>query len=722
MNLNPIPKLRAITRRIWPDGEKFTNGRGDLATLVRVGDPMGPWTDALGGFEPRKVSPALYEALREALPILDGAIGALVTLDGIIRVRGDNDKIVGEIEDWMLNVPVNDAEKSLQAVYESQGNERYEQGFGIAEWVTDRKGTDIVGLRVADSKGIHFRRDASGLQVYYRPPGRPLPGSNDARGNIERILRGQAAQVADVGQLLEWGYKPLDRSRLLYTVNQPDADNPYGTSVLRSLEFNGQTLLVIQNALQRSWTRFGDPPLLAVYKVGNRKIADDATALDRRRDNIAANIRKAMEEKGKGNSVDVVQAIGKDDDLVITVLGGEGEVLEIEAPARHLLEQVVAKVGLPPWMLGLQFSTSERMAEQQSGMALQGSKTRFERRKPDLTHLVSTMLRLRGRTWKRGDWELYQELPNIQDQLKIAQAGFLRAQTAMMERNWGGSATSEDGNPRGIDNNLRTSRGRSSHKHARKADDADDDEDHDPYGEEWAEDDPALPRIEAESSSKIRAAWRVLAAAVLVALALRDEDQTDGGDWRFDFAALPLLLGAGDTFRTSAADALAVGVVGVFERGLANAAAQIPAATPLDITEAIVASLRANALLRVTNTLARTYREEIVNLLVAGVLNGLSAAVVARQLRRKFEDAEYDWDLLVASELAEAHGDAKLQQMAANGIPQYDWSTAGDGKVCKICAGHRDNGPYTVGDGPVPMRDSHPLCRCSVIPYLPENV
>src|SRR5690606_28180594 len=105
-----------------------------------------------------------------------------------------------------------------------------------------------------------------------------------------------------------------------------------------------------------------------------------------------------------------------------------------------------------------------------------------------------------------------------------------------------------------------------------------------------------------------------------------------------------------------------------------------------------------------------------------GVLNGLSAPVVARQLRRKFEEAEYDWDLLVASELAAAHGDAKLQQMAANGIARYDRTTAGDGKVCRICAGHRDNSPYTVGQGPKPMTDSHPLCRCSVIPHLDDDV
>lgn len=724
MNINPIPKFRALSRRIWPIEKaevddlrrKFTNPGG---VLVRPDDMMGPWTGELSGFEPKKVSPQLYEALRESLPILDGAISRLVELDGIVRVQGDNDAIVAEIEDWMGSVPVNDAEKGLQAVYEGQGNERYEQGFGIAEWTTDKRGTDIVGLRVADSKGVHFKRDATGLRAFYRPPG-VRAEQRTQNGTVERLLRGSAEfSGIDIPTLQSWGFKELDRKRLLYTVNAPDADNPYGTSVLRSLEFNGQTLLVIQNALQRSWSRWGDPPLLVVYTCSNRKVVDTPGALDARRDQIAGNIRKAMEEKGRGNSVDFVQAVGKDDNLVVSVIGADGEALELEAPARHILEQIVSKVGLPPWMLGLQFSTSERMAEQQAGMALQGSKTRFERRKPDLTHLVATMLRLRGRTWKRGDWELVQELPNIQDQLKAAQAGFLRAQTALM----GGDADpATDGAPRGIDNNLRTPRSRTSHKHRRKAGDGEGDDESEGYGEAWAEDDPALPRIEAEANRKIGAAWRVLAAAVLAALLLRREDTDGDGEadgWRFDFTTLPALLAAGDTFRDTAADALAIAAAGAWSRGLTNAAAQIPGARPVNITEAIVASLRANGLALVTNTVARTYRERIVDILVAGVLDGLSAAVVARQLRKTFDAGDYDWQRLVASELAAAHGDAKLAQMAANGIAQYDWSIAGDGNVCPICQGHHDNGPYAVGAGPRPMTDSHPLCRCSVVPYLP---
>lgn len=712
MNLNPITAIRNAMR--GATRKDFTNSGGELAAIIRAGDPLGPWTGAFAGFEPRMIDPSLYEAMREAIPVLDGAVGALVTLDGIVRVQGGNDKLIAEIEDWMLNVPCNDAEKGLQALYETQGNERYEQGFGIAEYIVDRKKTDVIGLRVADSKGIYFRRVETGLEVYYRPPTKRQDGSNGL-DNIERILRNGLGQPVTCDLLTQYGYGRLDTSRLLYTTQMPEADNPYGTSIFRSLEFSGQSLLTIQNALQQSWRRYGDPPLMVVYKVSNKKVVDTAGELDKRRDALAKNLRSAMEQKGKGNSVDFVQAIGKDDDLKIDVIGANGVVMEIEMPARHLLEQIVAKVGLPAWMLGLQFSTSERLAEQQAGMALQAAKTRFERRRADLTALVATMLRMRGRTWKRGDWELVQELPNIQDQVKQAQAGFLRAQTALMES----GAAGTDGNPRGIDNNLRASRGQA-HKHARKAGDLDDE---DPVGEDWAEDDPELPRIEAEAANRVRKLWTTLAEALIAALALDAiaASGDDGDGWAFDFDMLPAIVAAGAVFTAGAGAAVGDATIGAWERGLANALVDIPAASaPLSITDLVAAQLRANALAQVNATFDRAARQEIVNALIGGVYDGLSNTAVARQLRRAFADRVYDWDRLVASEMAAAQGAAKMQQFASNGIEEYDWSTAGDGRVCAICAGYRDNGPYPVGAGPLPMTSSHPLCRCSVIPVVPD--
>src|SRR5690606_14849643 len=141
---------------------------GNVEAAVRADTSMGAWTDVLRQWQPRSHTPWLYEALREAVPILDAGINRLVTVDGLIRAEGGNDKLVAEIEEWMNNVPVNDLEIGYQAFYAGTGAESYEQGCGIGEFVFDARGRDVIGLRVADSKGIAFVRDTDRMRIYYR--------------------------------------------------------------------------------------------------------------------------------------------------------------------------------------------------------------------------------------------------------------------------------------------------------------------------------------------------------------------------------------------------------------------------------------------------------------------------------------------------------------------------------------------------------------------------
>lgn len=433
-------------------GEKFANPGGAIGTQARQGAPLGPFSGMADMFVPNAVNPWLYEALRRAIPPLDGGIGSYISLDGILRVEGTNEALVAEVREWMETVPVNDAERGLQAVYSGLGNEVYEQGHAVAEWMPDTRGRDIVGLRIADSKGIRFQRTAQGLSVLYAAPGTPWHSRGDGTADVERILRG-TTQYATVlpGVLTELGFAPLDTSRLIYAVHEPEAGNPYGTSLLRSIEFVSQILLTIQNATDRSWSRYGDPPLNVKYKTANPKV--DAKELERRKGEIAKNIAATMGAKHKGNSVDFVSALGRDDDIAIEVIGASGTALEIEMPSRHMLEQILAKLRLPSWMLGFQWNTSDRASDGQVEMALGAAKVRFESRRPYLTDLIATLLRLRGRTWSPGDWMLVQETPNLRDVVKNAQADFLRAQTAFMLANAGvdvlDSAAIPGGDPMG---------------------------------------------------------------------------------------------------------------------------------------------------------------------------------------------------------------------------------------------------------------------------------
>jgi hypothetical protein len=55
-------------------------------------------------------------------------------------------------------------------------------------------------------------------------------------------------------------------------------------------------------------------------------------------------------------------------DVEIKVIGGEAPILDSEVPVRQILEQLVAKTGLPPFLLGLNWSTTERMSTQQADL------------------------------------------------------------------------------------------------------------------------------------------------------------------------------------------------------------------------------------------------------------------------------------------------------------------------------------------------------------------
>jgi hypothetical protein len=50
----------------------------------------------------------------------------------------------------------------------------------------------------------------------------------------------------------------------------------------------------------------------------------------------------------------------------IKVIGEGAPILDSQVPVRQILEQLVAKTGLPPFLLGLNWSTTERMSTQQA--------------------------------------------------------------------------------------------------------------------------------------------------------------------------------------------------------------------------------------------------------------------------------------------------------------------------------------------------------------------
>ena len=163
MELNPLKWLSRETG-------KAPAGNSGKSRLV---DELGPYRNLFDSFVPRVVDPHFYEAVRESVSIIDAAINWLCTLDGIVRVEGENEALVREIREWMQTVRVNDKLTGFQAYYQLGSNEKYEQGFYISDWELNRTRSDVARLFVADSKGVVFHRNATTgeLETWYRPPG-----------------------------------------------------------------------------------------------------------------------------------------------------------------------------------------------------------------------------------------------------------------------------------------------------------------------------------------------------------------------------------------------------------------------------------------------------------------------------------------------------------------------------------------------------------------------
>lgn len=735
MNMNPL--------RLFQRGARSVTGKSnDMTTSVvaRAQQTLGVWQGALTGFIPRQVNPWFYMALREALGPIDGGIDRLVTMDGIINVEGDNDKIVQAIQnDLIRNIPVNDLEGGLQAYYAAQGDMMLEQGFNVGEIVLDKRGRELIGLRMADSKGVVFHREGTQLQTWYRPPIIMRWGRRDGTDAIETVIRNNGPSIAlSGGYLTEQGFAQLDPATMIYGAFNATADNPYGVSIMRSIEFVSQILVKIQNATGNAWDRFGDPSFHLVYKTKNRALRGDAGDFDKRQKQLAADLAAVLNAKRSGNSADFVQAVGADDDVVLNVIGAGNEELQIEMPANHMMQQVLARFGLPAWMLGIESSrSSSALGDQQSEMVIQASKTRFDRRRPGLERIIATWLRGRGMAWKPGDWKVTQTLPNLYDELKRAQAGFLQAQTQMMlagRLQGGGNLGGNDGGMGASTNQAgKWWRGgvRAPHQHAHgKAGDENSSDDEDPEAdpaEPFAEQDPHLPDIEAAAISALQDDWRTLYQRTYATLTTGATPEGGGVvAFRFDASTMLQKLAEDQQWfldRAGAQDGPYMQqIFAAWTRGLINAAEEGGGSAPqADVIEQVIRdcmlAIAHRELSQLSDTAVRVYRNDIVAALMDGAYDNLPPSKLAAELEQRFGVHDYDWLRLARTEVTSSHAQAKLQSYIRSGYSQYDWyDTPG---ACSICQGLAAGGPYMIAMGPVPADDSHPNCRCSIRSVAP---
>jgi hypothetical protein len=665
---------------MWKLGRLFNRKAAageSVSVQLRPNDGQGPYTQFFKTFIPRKVQGSFYEFLREAIPICDAGINRLVSLDGRIEVEGDNADLVDEIKDWLENVPVNDIQNGFQAFHQNFTAEAFEQGFAMGEFVSNKARNDIAGLRVADSKFIKFQRSIhGGLDIYQK--------SDD---DLEERL--------------------LNPETLCYFSLHNENQNPYGVPLLRSCEFVCQVLATMDNALLNIWERFGDPSFFLKYKT-SKKDGSGAT-LEERRKKLSDDLTAAVRKKRDGYSSDFVAAIDLNSDMTIDIIGANGQTLEIEVPARHVMEQIIAKIGLPAWMLGMHWSTSERLSDVEAEMLLADVNTRQSSKLPIFTNIVKTMLLLRGRTWKRGDWQLKFAQVNLRDILKQAQARFMNAQADMYDLQNGETQPAEPKTAKTAKFPIIVRPG---------------DKDHGCKEMQRPSPWPELDKVEDDYLNELKYEWDDLKERIFLILKLneakssKDLPELESFDFTPEQRAMVLQsykdwLGTFDIKDENSPVTWYYGQA--YSLGLIQAAKLIGKDMPvLDVIKnsEIFNQICKDGFNLVKDNATKAIINQIIPAIDAHVIAGTNPRQIAGVLEKLFEDQNSDWERLARSELTMAAEKAKKDEWTEWNIKNADFVPSPD--ACPLCVSVA--GRYPLPECPLPVKDTHPRCRCSLRP------
>ena len=348
----------------------------------------------LGGSEER-----LYRQLREAVPVLDAAVGKLVRLSGGFAVKCRDGRSQARLEEFLRTMPCGRGQIGIDSFFAGYLDSLLTYGRAVGEIVV--AGGKVRGVCWGDVTALEVHEGADSLDI-------ELWGPDEA------------------GMLRPLPWQHL----LLFTTLNPEPTNPYGVSLFRGMPFLADILMKIYNSIGVNWDRAGNVRYSIICKGGEDM--DPAVVQERGRQ-VAAEWSRAMED-GKNGTVRDFVAVG---DVDIRVIGGEAPIMDSDVPVRQILEQLVAKTGLPPFLLGLNWSTTERMSTQQADLLTSELWALRRTVEPAVQKICRTFLALEGLDpqvkilW--DDISLQDITEQARAELYLAQAAKYRAEAGIQE-------------------------------------------------------------------------------------------------------------------------------------------------------------------------------------------------------------------------------------------------------------------------------------------------
>ena len=218
-----------------------------MTSQLRCGDthPFGAMRGfvPLGGGEER-----VYREMREAIPVLDAAVGKMVRLCGGFEVKCKSPEAQERLNDFLANMPCGRGQMGIESFLSGYLDSLLTYGRAVGELI-------VAGGRL---RAVCWG-DVTKLEVQ--------EGDNP----LETVLWGMDKN----GLMRPLPYQHL----LLFTTWHPEPAHPYGVSMFRGMPFLADILLKIYNTIGVNWERAGNVRYSVICKGGEE--LDGAAAQER---------------------------------------------------------------------------------------------------------------------------------------------------------------------------------------------------------------------------------------------------------------------------------------------------------------------------------------------------------------------------------------------------------------------------------------------------------
>ena len=330
----------------------------------------------------------LFDKLRYTVPIIDAAVMKIIRLTGGFRLISTDENYQEQLDRFCTGVPVGLKGKSMNCFADTFLDSLLTYGSAVGEIVIDNENREISGLWNGDASATVISSGANPFERQY--------AVKCADGTLKKVNHPE---------------------RILY------ASLTGGHSLLRGLPALSGILMRIYQCIGQNFDRAGNVRYAVTYKPTD---SGDFAYSKERAMQIAKEWADGMNSARYGQVKDFI-AVG---DVDIRVIGADNQLFDTNVPVRQLMEQILSKLSIPPFLLGLSWGSTERMSSQQADILT--SELEYYRRliSPVLCEIGSAYLCSVGASAVcTVQWDNI----NLQDETELAEARLKNAQAAEIE-------------------------------------------------------------------------------------------------------------------------------------------------------------------------------------------------------------------------------------------------------------------------------------------------